>query len=227
MSLAVTQETERYRVNTVALNIRETPSLSAPILGHATKDQIIETIGVSPDGYWVKHRINSVEGWSTKKYLVKLDERYQADEFPWLEVAEQEFGVVEFPGDEHNPRILEYFASVRNIGMRWKMRDETPWCSAFVNWCVEKAGFEGTKSALSTSWLSWGRETQQPVKGCLAIFSREGGGGHVGFYVDEVQAGEETFIRILGGNQDDPETEIGSVNLKYYPKSRLLGYRVP
>jgi hypothetical protein len=31
----------------------------------------------------------------------------------------------------------------------------------------------------------------------------------------------------LGGNQDHMETGIGAVNLAYYKKSKLLGYRVP
>jgi len=91
---------------------------------------------------------------------------------------------------------------------------------------VEKAGYVGTKSALSTSWLKWGRKIDTPIKGCIAIFSRDGG-GHVGFYIDETPTLSENYIRILGGNQEHMETDIGAVNLKYYLKSKLLGYRVP
>jgi len=45
----------------------------------------------------------------------------------------------------------------------------------------------------------------------------------VGFYLDET----ETHIKVLGGNQQNPETEIIEVSEKYYPKSELLGYRIP
>ena len=134
---------------------------------------------------------------------------------------------MEIPGIENNPRVLEYLNTVTNIGPTWRSRDETPWCSAFVNWCIEKAGFEGTKSALSTSWLRWGQKVDLPVKGCLAIFRRDNGGGHVGFYVEELAATGETYIKILGGNQEHADTDIGEVNEKYYLKSKLLGYRLP
>jgi uncharacterized protein (TIGR02594 family) len=222
----MTQEIESYRVTTVALNVRATPSPTSDILGHAIKDQVVEKIEETPDGAWIKHKVNSMVGWSTKKYLSKITSEVLAGDFPWMPIAEKEYGIIEFPGDEHNPRILEYFGTVKNIGSRWKVQDETPWCSAFVNWCVEEAGYIGTKSALSMSWLNWGKEINEPVKGCIAIFSRNGG-GHVGFYIDETTVASETFIRILGGNQDQAETDIGAVNLKFYPKSKLLGYRVP
>jgi uncharacterized protein (TIGR02594 family) len=220
------QEIEKYRVTTVALNIRAAPSNTSKILGHAIKDQVIEKIAESPDGLWIKHKENNVEGWSSKKYLSKITGDVPVGEFPWMPIADKEYGVIEFPGKENNPRVLEYLSTVTNIGPRWRSQDETAWCSAFVNWCVEKAGYVGTKSALSTSWLNWGKKLDQPVKGCLAVFSRDGG-GHVGFYIDETPTLSETYIRILGGNQEHMETQIGAVNLRHYLKSRLLGYRIP
>ena len=217
---------ERYRVTAVVLNIRSEPVNTAKILGHVIRDQVIEKIAESADGFWIKHKENMLEGWSSKKYLVKVKGDEPIGNFPWMPIADKEYGVIEIPGKEHNPRVLEYLSTVTNISPTWRSRDETPWCSAFVNWCVEKAGYVGTKSAESTSWLNWGRSIEKPVKGCLAIFSRNGG-GHVGFYIDETATLSETYIRILGGNQEHMETEIGAVNLKYYLKSRLLGYRVP
>ena len=223
----MSQALERYRVTTVALNIRAAPSNTSKILGHVIKDQVIEKIAESPDGQWIRHKENNVEGWSSKKYLSKITYDVPVGDFPWLPIADKEYGVIEIPGTANNPRVLEYLATVTNIGPTWRSRDETPWCSAFVNWCVEKAGYVGTKSALSTSWLSWGKKIDNPVKGCLAVFSRAGGGGHVGFYIDETPTLSETYIRILGGNQEHMETDIGAVNLKHYLKSRLLGYRIP
>lgn len=62
---------------------------------------------------------------------------------PWLEIARGELGQREIKGDAHNPRILEYHQSVRGK----ITSDETPWCSSFVNWAMEKAGIRGTDSA--------------------------------------------------------------------------------
>ena len=225
----MTQELEKYVVTAVALNFRAEPSNKSVILGHSTKGDVIEKIAESLDELWIKHKLNNVEGWSSKKYLSKVGTNVPPPmaEFAWMPIANNELGVIEIPGKEHNPRVVQYLQTVTNIGTMWKSTDETPWCSAFVNWCVEKAGYTGTKSALSTSWLKWGRKIDQPIKGCIAIFSREGGSGHVGFYVEETVTQSETYIKILGGNQEHPDTEIGEVNLKHYLKSKLLGYRIP
>jgi uncharacterized protein (TIGR02594 family) len=144
-----------------------------------------------------------------------------------MTIAEAEKGVIEIPGLDNNPRVLEYLNSVTNIGPMWRSKDETAWCSAFVNWCMEKAGYAGTKSALSTTWLKWGQLIPKPVKGCLAVFLRENGGGHVGFYVGETVTSSVVYIKVLGGNQEHADTEIGEVNEKHYLKSKLLGYRLP
>jgi len=217
---------ESYKVTAGLLNFRAGPSTTSKVLGTISKNQVIDKIAESTDGLWIKYKFNNIEGWSAKKYLSLIIEEDPTKVYPWMDIAGKEFGVVEFPGKAHNPRVLEYLSTVTNISPKWKAQDETPWCSAFVNWCVEKAGYAGTKSAVSTDWLSWGRKIDKPVKGCIAIFSRNGG-GHVGFYVDETPTLSETYIRIFGGNQEHMETEIGAVNLKYYLKSRLLGYRVP
>jgi uncharacterized protein (TIGR02594 family) len=96
--------------------------------------------------------------------------------------------------------------------------DETPWCSAFVNFCVEQAGFAGTDSASARSWLNWGRKTDTPVTGCIAVFERGAPpSGHVAFYVS--QSADQ--IKVLGGNQGN------KVSFAHFPKFRLLGYRIP
>lgn len=223
-------EIEKYTVTAVALNIRIAPSKTSKILGHLAKGDVIEKLAISEDGQWIKHKHNKITGWSSLGFLSKVVDDVPippSGDFPWLAIASREIGVFEIPGKEHNPRILEYLQTITNIGDTWKSADETPWCSAFVNWCVEKAGYVGTRSAISASWLTWGRKIDKPIKGCITIFSRENRGGHVGFYWDETPTMTETYIQILGGNQENLETEIGGVNLKYYRKSRLLGYRIP
>ena len=61
----------------------------------------------------------------------------------WLQIAIQEIGVTEILGKTHNHKILEYHATTTLNAKS----DETPWCSSFVNYCVEKAGLLGTNKA--------------------------------------------------------------------------------
>ena len=83
---------------------------------------------------------------------------------------------------------------------------------------MEQAGIEGTNSAMARSWLKWGREIDEPVKGCIVILKRGTGmSGHVGFYDDR----DELFLTLLGGNQSD------QVCLKDYKMRDVLGYRLP
>ncbi|WP_269585328.1 TIGR02594 family protein [Roseibium sp. Sym1] len=133
----------------------------------------------------------------------------------WYRIALEELNTTEFSGDDHNPRIIEYH-STTTLKAR---ADEVPWCSSFVNWCVEQAGLAGTKSAAARSWLQWGAGLAHPQKGCIVVFSSSRGptSGHVGFFVRE----EGNHYLTLGGNQNN------SVNLSSYPKGRLLGYRWP
>ena len=131
----------------------------------------------------------------------------------------------ERPGGEHNPEILKYIAST-TIGSDPKfLKDETAWCSAFVNWCVSQTGVRGTNSAKARDWHDnggWGRPIDEPVKGCIAVLWRERPDhpdrlGHVGFY--ERAEGDKIFL--LGGNQG------GAISVAPYPRVRLLSFRMP
>jgi uncharacterized protein (TIGR02594 family) len=126
-------------------------------------------------------------------------------------IAFNELGVKEVPGQDDNPRIIEYHATT----LLRATDDEVPWCSAFVNWCVTQAGYIGTNSAAAKSWLGWGKKLEEPVKGCICVLSRIGG-NHVGLFHDKDDAG---FIYILGGNQGD------RVSISRFPISRLIEYR--
>jgi uncharacterized protein (TIGR02594 family) len=99
------------------------------------------------------------------------------------------------------------------------MGDETPWCAAFVGWCLERAGVPGTGKANARSYLDWGGPLMKPRPGCIVVFSRGGNQaqGHVGFALREM-AGR---IDVLGGNQGD------AVSIQRYPRDRLLGWRWP
>jgi uncharacterized protein (TIGR02594 family) len=133
-----------------------------------------------------------------------------------FEIAKGEVGVKELPGAKDNPRIEEFLKAV-GFNDEMTLHDEIPWCSAFVNWCVQKAGGKGTKSGMARSWLNWGNEVKEPKPGDIVIFSRgtKKWTGHVAFVVEV----GTLFIKCLGGNQGD------SVSYEHYRKSKVLGYR--
>jgi len=217
-------EDERFRVTAQALNVRSAPSRSSEVVGVLRRDDVIAMIEESEDRNWIRARHQGSDGWVSRKYLARIPDRRADDSnLRWMDIAEREKGVNELPGIANNLRVLEYLRSTKDLSELAISRDETAWCSAFVNWCLKAAGYEGTQSALARSWLDWGREIAEPIRGCIAVFSRGAGYGHVGFYLSET----ENEIIVLGGNQQNAETKKYEVSEKHYPKSRLLGYRLP
>jgi uncharacterized protein (TIGR02594 family) len=138
----------------------------------------------------------------------------------WLAVALGEKDVAEYPGALANPRIVEYLKSTTLEHDPAALRDETPWCSAFVNWCFEQCSMPGTNSARARSWLDWGDPILLPKLGCVAVFSAHARGptaGHVGFFWGQTQE----QVHVYGGNQQN------KVCLHLYERARLIGYRWP
>lgn len=132
-----------------------------------------------------------------------------------LEIALQEFGLKEYAGRKHNPRILEFFAE---IGHEWVKDDETAWCSAFMNWVALKAECPRSGKLNARSWLEVGTPVEDPKMGDVVIFWRESEHswkGHVGIFINRI--GDQIYT--LGGNQRN------SVNIQSYKADRLLGYR--
>lgn len=129
-------------------------------------------------------------------------------------------GVKEIPGPRHHKRIVEYLETV-DLGAMFK-RDETPWCSAFVNWCFDPEFRTG--SALARSWMTVGeevfdgalipsgtREYKPPKEGDLCVFFDRNSSykGHVGFFIAFNK--KRTRVLVLGGNQSN------SVSYQWYP----------
>lgn len=141
---------------------------------------------------------------------------------PWMNIARKEMGQKEIAGHKDNPRILSYHATTTLKATD----DETPWCSSFVNWCLNEVGIKGTNSAAAGSWLHWGTPSG-PVPGAIVVIcsskrtdrSFSTSGAHVGFLIEETA----TDFRLLGGNQGN------SVKESLFPKATwtLLGSRFP
>lgn len=133
-----------------------------------------------------------------------------------INTALSQYGIKEIAGKKDNSEVLKYFDEIGFDGS--KLKDETSWCSAFMNWVAKKSGCDYSKSLTARSWLKIGKEVQNPLIGDLVVFWREDPNswkGHVGIFINQ----DEGHIYCLGGNQDN------QVKISKYPKYRLLGYR--
>lgn len=133
-------------------------------------------------------------------------------------IAQSYIGTTEAPGPANNPVVMEMYATV---GHDWVEHDSVAWCAAFVGHCIEQAGLRSTRRLNARSYLDWGIpvDLDDAQEGDVVVFSRgdpNGWQGHVGFFVRRAGA---SSIEVLGGNQSD------AVNIKRYPKSKLLGVR--
>jgi len=134
-----------------------------------------------------------------------------------VEIAFKEYGVKEIVGQKDNLEILKYFDEIGFNAS--KLKDETAWCSAFVNWVLKTSDAPYTGKLNARSWLKIGMETNRPQMGDVVIFwrgSKKSWKGHVGFFINAI----DDKIFVLGGNQNN------QVKISSYPKERLLGYRV-
>ncbi len=132
-----------------------------------------------------------------------------------LETAFKEYGIKEIKGQDHNPRILQYF---EEIGKSWVQDDETAWCSAFMNWVALKSNKERSGELTARSWLSCGTAITVPTLGDTVIFWRESHDswkGHVGIFINK----DDEYHYVLGGNQ------YNMVCIQPYANDRVLGYR--
>jgi len=149
-----------------------------------------------------------------ESYMKKVEaEKMEEVKNPWFEIANGELNTKEVSGNSDNPKIVEY----HSVTTLKATDDETPWCSSFVSWCLEKSGYKSTKNAWARSYLNYGEKLTDPVEGCIVVFSRGSSSGHVAFFVED----KGSSIKVLGGNQGN------QVCFAEYPKSRLLGYRLP
>lgn len=139
-----------------------------------------------------------------------------------LQAALSQYGVSEIKGQEDNPAIIKYFEDCGWNGKQ--LKDETAWCSCFLNWCALEAGVERSMALDARSWLKVGKIIDNPVPGDVVIFWRisknNNWQGHVGLFCRK--QGDSIFT--LGGNQG-----IGQVNIMPYQTCGrtmgLLGFR--
>lgn len=140
-------------------------------------------------------------------------------------VALRFVGLRETPGIVHSPAIV----SMLQLVDRSVRDDETPWCSAFVNYIAWLLGLPRSNSLAARSWLRVGEEIPLSAAraGSDVVILRRGDStapasviaapGHVGFFVSWDQAAHK--VRVLGGNQGN------AVTMADFEEARVLGVR--
>lgn len=133
----------------------------------------------------------------------------------WLPYARTFIGLREIPGKFTAPQISRWLRQMR----AWWDNDETPWCGVFVDGIFRDLGIPPAKlSFRARAWLDWGVPLIKPAVGCVVVFERGRGGGHVGFVVGQ---DEQARLMVLGGNQGN------AVSIAPFDRVRVLGYRWP
>ena len=159
-----------------------------------------------------------------------------AGEATWLGIATGENEQEELAGEAaNNPKILQYLGTLpyladiktKTPGITLAHLDETPWCAAFVNWCLTRAGFPSYPKGAAKDWLQYGRAIDTPVPGAITVVYKKpktradrkttSSGYHVAFYV----CGSGASLTLFGGNQGNRVCE------KNFAGWRLEGYRWP
>lgn len=147
---------------------------------------------------------------------------------PWMAIAEREFHahIKRNGGVESDAHIKAYFheTSYKSANVH-----STPYCAAFVNWCLARAGFHGNNSAGAESFSTWGRSTRgnKPAYGAVAVVHiPPHNSPHVTFVngahrIDS--CGNVSRIATLGGNQGHAH----EVSCSSLPASWVVHYRFP
>lgn len=133
----------------------------------------------------------------------------------WITEARKHIGLMEIAGTKHHSEILSWWDE---IGLGGINDDETPYCAAFVGAMLKRSGLDYLKSGWARDYMRWGIPLAEPKLGSVVVFSRAGGGGHVGFCVG-LSADKRPMV--LGANQ------ANAVNIKPFDPTRVLGYRWP
>lgn len=165
----------------------------------------------------------------------------QIPEITPFDIAMRFNGLTEIRGKMNDPIIMQML----NLDVDWPTADETPWCSAFMNYIIHlyncispmqknlpRTGaitWTGVnKSLMARSWLHIGNETQldRAYPGYDVVVLKRGAGnqpgphvydapGHVGFFAGLTD--DRKAVKVLGGNQSN------MVRVSSYDTDRVLG----
>jgi uncharacterized protein (TIGR02594 family) len=142
-----------------------------------------------------------------------------------FDLAQRYVGIAEIAGDKDHPLVVWWLSL---CGLT-DCKDETAWCSAFVNGIAWELRLPRSKSAAARSWLSIGRAVtlSEAEVGFDVVVLQRGTGkqpgpdvltapGHVGFYAGRGAGGK---VLVLGGNQGN------AVCVEAFDEKQVLGLR--
>jgi uncharacterized protein (TIGR02594 family) len=148
----------------------------------------------------------------------------QPNDPAWLQEAFSVLGLSEITGARHEKRILEMYRAAGHPEIK---DDETPWCAAYVNWCLSQAGIDGTGSLMARSFTKYGKglhRTDTIPRGSIAIWPRgKPPSGHTNFVLLDDGSG---YVWCIGANQSKAGT-TGAVTIAKYVKGQAVAYRWP
>lgn len=151
---------------------------------------------------------------------------------PWMKIAreEEKKNVVEKEGKGTDPNVMKY---LRASDDRYETKakadyteehggEKVKWCSAFVNWCMEQCGIEGTNNARALSWNDWGTRIPKPQVGAIIVL-KSTSWRHVAF----IDSKDGKYV-MLGGNQKPTGGgKSNTISYRPYSKSLVVSYRWP
>ncbi|WP_199725243.1 NlpC/P60 family protein [Gemmobacter lutimaris] len=146
-------------------------------------------------------------GWAAKDLL----------DPPWITEAKTVLGLHE---TRDNAALKAW---LRSDGKTLGDPKALPWCGDFTETAIKNSlpaepfsGALGANPYWARNWALFGTACE-PCYGCVLVFERSGGGGHVAFAVGQ----DDAYFFCLGGNQNN------AVNVSRIAKSRLLASRWP
>jgi uncharacterized protein (TIGR02594 family) len=148
----------------------------------------------------------------------------QPDDPDHLKAAFSLLGLSEIAGARHEKKIIKMFAAAGHTEVK---TDETPWCAAYVRWCLIQAGVDAMGSLMARSLATFGKGIQRNTtipRGAIAIWPRgQPPAGHTNFVLLDDGSG---YVLCIGGNQAKEGTN-GAVTISRSRKSEALAYRLP
>lgn len=133
----------------------------------------------------------------------------------------------EWPQGYANPLIVLLFAATNTK----PAGDVTPWCAAFMSWCIERVGKKSEHSASSKDYRAFGSSIWSDGgpwpgatrEGDIAVFKSlsNPSSGHVTFFIGPDPKSTSRVI-VLGGNQSD---QIGRSSFRIEGDLRLISIR--
>lgn len=143
---------------------------------------------------------------------------------PWIKVANGMMGTKEVRGKRNNPTIMAWAKLLSSSVKKIFHGDVVPWCGLAMAYIYgPRCDCKIPKTPLwAKSWARFGFGLLFPRKGCLGVFKRPGGGGHVGIIIGCTSRKPGVgYYYVQGGNQSD------SFNITRIRRNRCIAWRWP